>query len=159
MKTPNLAFSFQMATEVSTGRRAITIILCFIECLIFGGNMSSWSILVYVLKQDGIFASECQESNPLDNSTSSSPNSQDYETSSSTVTADWILANHTLGYSPGSSSSTTWLEQVNGLICPGQDSHLSLAFTMGLVADGILSIPLGWLQDRHGLRITRVFAR
>ena len=45
------------------------------------------------------------------------------------------------------------------VICPEQDSLLSTAFTMGIVVDGIMSIPLGWLQDKYGLRITRSIAR
>ena len=127
----------------------------FMECLLFSGVLYGWSSLVFVLKEEGIYADLC--------STGSHESDKQETAFNTTVVSNFTLslnnqseANYFLSSQSGSNNSMI-LENVH-IPCKEQDSMLALCFTIGSSVFCASCVVMGHINYRLGTRITRLIA-
>ena len=120
----------------STKRKYLALVMCFFECLFFGGTIYGWASMAFVLKKDKIFAFLCPT---MSSNASFSP----------VVNVSSGAVNLNMSDARGVGLHT----------CQAQDKQLSLVFTAGAVAFTGCAFIFGRLFDKAGLRITRVVGR
>ncbi|KAL3888936.1 hypothetical protein ACJMK2_001296 [Sinanodonta woodiana] len=112
----------------------------FMECLLFGGLLYGWGSLMFVFKQEGIYAELCN--NKEETALSAMTNN------SSSVT-DVTLTN---------SSEDTKIPDSNLKGCPEQDSKFTLCFTIASALFCASSAALGQINFMFGTRVTRIIS-
>ena len=134
----------------------------FIECFLFGGTLTGWSSLVYVLKDAGVFQSLCQTNHSQQNTKDLQPlhHSNSTPLLPENVTVDGLASVFTLTEYGEVSTSGPIISNDSygyyGNVCSRGNAMLSLSFTLALVLCGLMAIPLGYLFDKFGLRYTRL---
>ncbi|XP_041363997.1 solute carrier family 43 member 3-like isoform X2 [Gigantopelta aegis] len=120
--------------------RMLYVVWGFIEILLFGGLIFGWGSLVYVLKDEGIYAYLCD---CTDNCTYGNT-----KTTSTTTTTPVTATNLT----------PTIGGDVKGKGCKEQDSMLSLVFTVASFFSCVGSAVMGHINYKFGTRVTRICA-
>ena len=143
-------------------RQTVTLLVCFTECVMFGGTMYGWPSLVYVLKHDGVYHHLCPLESPSNNtlSTSSIDLRLGNRTDQPGVNRTSYIVTDTHSKTPDKipPSHVTPEGHVHrhDLACGPQDHHLALAIIFCVLVQGLAAFPLGRLFDRTGLRFTRI---
>ena len=123
----------ESTTEVqslSKARSAALLVLAVTEALFFGFIMDGWPSIEYMLKSDGVYSNLCAET--------------------SNATRDilersfWSLHSRTP-------------DQDTIVICTKQDTTFNVAYLIAnIVGQGSAGL-LGYIFDKYGLRISRIF--
>ncbi|WAQ97524.1 S43A3-like protein [Mya arenaria] len=129
----------------------------FMECLFFGGLLYGWGSIVFVLKDEGIYADLC----PRTGNTSGSGNithdvtfvpvKSQNETGNNT---GYIVNSTDATLSPGSGAPAGGKD----VICKPQDSNYALCFTIGSALFCLGCAVLGHVNYKYGTRVTRILS-
>ena len=117
--------------------RMLYVVWAFVEIVLFGGVIFGWGALVYVLKDEGIYADLCD----------CGENCNSVNTTTTTAMAISSVVNPT---------AATGDATVRG--CKEQDSMLSLVFTMASLFFCVGSAVMGHINYKFGTRVTRICA-
>ncbi|XP_041379286.1 solute carrier family 43 member 3-like [Gigantopelta aegis] len=120
--------------------RMLYVVCGVIEIMLFSGLIFGWGSLVYVLKDEGIYADLCD---CTDNCTYGNT-----KTTSTTTTTPVTATNLT----------PTIGGDVKGKVCKEQDSMLSLVFTVASLFFCVGSAVMGHINYKFGTRVTRICA-
>ncbi|KAL5019382.1 hypothetical protein ScPMuIL_005104 [Solemya velum] len=122
------------------------------ETVLFGGLLYGWFTLVFVLKQEGIYANLC------DGATQNASQIVYNETETEMGFHDVLIGNisrHNTTYNDRGLNVKT---QDIVSKCDAQDDKFALAFTIGSVMFCISSCVLGHINYKYGTRVTRIIA-
>ncbi|KAH3734828.1 hypothetical protein DPMN_041277 [Dreissena polymorpha] len=119
----------------------------FMECLLFGGLMYGWSSIVFVLKDEGIYADLCPSQSSIQSNATVPTLIVDLN---STV----VIGNNT---EYGITSGNSTLEQ-RSKECKPQDSNMTLCFTIGSALFCAGCAVLGHVSYKFGTRVTRLIS-
>lgn len=139
--------------------KCLVVCWSFIEVLLFGGIFFGWGSLVFVLKEEGLYADLCSKNMHVSKS----------DTSAAVTTAS-ISNDGTNGSSASSSSAMeNNLSSLDRLttekvvfdetqVCRAQDERLALCFAIASALFCFSSAVMGQINYRYGTRITRIVA-
>ncbi|KAL3877220.1 hypothetical protein ACJMK2_034957, partial [Sinanodonta woodiana] len=136
-------------------KRYLIAAWAFMECLLFGGLLYGWGSLMFVFKQEGIYAELCSNNDhaamSATTNSSSSNNSVSYEATSGVTS---IVIDVTLTNSSGEKTLSD--SKLQG--CPEQDSKFTLCFTIASALFCASSAVLGQINFMFGTRVTRIIS-
>ncbi|KAK3583002.1 hypothetical protein CHS0354_005643 [Potamilus streckersoni] len=140
-------------------KRYLIAAWAFMECVLFGGLLYGWGSLMFVFKQEGIYAELCKKDqaavSALTNS-SSLNNSVFYEVTSGVTSNVIVLPVTNVALINSSEDKTSSATDLNG--CPEQDSKFTLCFTIASALFCASSAVLGQINFMFGTRVTRIIA-
>jgi len=115
----------------------------FVETFLFGGLIYGWVPVVYIFKQQGIYADLC----PSNSTTSNANSSFTYDLAGTgNVTSLPLML------------ITTRYEKQPRETCKPQDQKFALAFTIGSALFCAGSAVFGYINFKFGTRVTRVIS-
>lgn len=145
--------------------RCLMTIWAFLECLFFAGILYGWSSLVFIFKDEGIYANLCEQSFAIENDTllKNITNEAVHQNGTdiiAVVTADnATVGNSSAGlYSINSTGEMTDVRKNGRVQCKEQDSMLSLCFTISSAIFCKSCVVMGYVNYKLGTRITRYIA-
>ena len=122
----------------------------FMECLLFGGLLYGWGSVVFVLKDEGVYADLCPTNVNLN---MSSINASD---SNIVVNVSGNSSNDSPGYSVN--NETDKADSGKDVLCKPQDSNYALCFTIASALFCAGCAVLGHVNYKYGTRVTRILA-
>lgn len=153
-----VSVSWACATMPGSGsglsvQRCLTFTTGLVECLCFAGAVFGWASLVFVLKEEGYFSSLCVNGTGVNGThVLGQCDVLTFTTLSNKINLKmaegWKLINHLFLLS--------FLTFVSA-DCAGQDEQFSLIFTIASFMNNFLTLPNGFLFDRFGTTVTRLY--
>lgn len=153
-----LSVSWAYATMPGSGsgvsvQRCLTFTTGLVECLCFAGAVFGWASLVFVLKEEGYFNSLCVNGTGINGThVLGQCDVLTFTTLSNKINLKmaegWNWINHLLLLS--------FLTFVSA-DCTEQDEQFSLIFTIASFMNNFLTLPNGFLFDRFGTTVTRLY--
>ena len=133
----------------------------FMECLLFGGLLYGWGSLVFVFKEEGIYANLCpQKQVTLNSSNVSSYNIQDTQSNNSLVVVT-LTPPAAANVSTNQNGSET-VEYESGAKkserCIPQDEQMALCFTIASAIFCAGCAVMGHINYKFGTRVSRVIS-
>lgn len=145
--------------------KCLMTIWAFLECLFFAGILYGWSSLVFIFKDEGIYANLCGQSfgiendTLLHNETNEAVHKNDTHIISVVTTDNATVGNSSTGlYSINSTGKMTDVPENDRVQCKEQDIMLSLCFTISSAIFCISCVVMGHVNYKLGTRITRYIA-
>lgn len=134
-------------------QRCLTFTTGLVECLCFAGAVFGWASLVFVLKEEGYFSSLCVNGTGVNGThVLGQCDVLTFTTLSNKINLKmaegWKLINHLF--------LRSFLTFVSA-DCAGQDEQFSLIFTIASFMNNFLTLPNGFLFDRFGTTVTRLY--
>lgn len=134
-------------------QRCLTFTTGLVECLCFAGAVFGWASLVFVLKEEGYFSSLCVNGTGVNGThVLGQCDVLTFTTLSNKINLKmaegWKLINHLF--------LRSFLTFVSA-DCAGQDEQFSLIFTIASFMNNFLMLPNGFLFDRFGTTVTRLY--
>ena len=125
------------------------LIACWalMECILFSGILYGWGSLVFVLKDEGLYADLCHVNKS--------------ETSRLNLFNSSSLPSSTLGRSmPVSTTTDNSIDVANGeaRLCDQQEDNLALCFTIASALFLFNGAVLGYINLNFGTRISRIYS-
>ena len=124
----------------------------FVEVFLFGGLLFGWGSLVFVFKDEGIYANLCERDTYLN------------KTNATAVDVNTTISDSGRK-STNSSINTTTTESMTPVdepedsrVCKAQDAKFALCFTIASAMFSFSSAILGQINYRYGTRVTRLVA-
>ena len=174
-----LSRHFEMALSESSNcnskigwKKWLIFAWAFLECVMFAGLLLGWGSLVFVLKDEGIYADLCRFSvvastNGNTTTASTDGNTTTASTNGNTTTAattdlfsKWDNITVATKATPGSDleaqDSENITDATSGKQCISQDEHLVLCFTIASAIFCLGGAVLGQIHFKFGTRVTRV---
>ena len=130
----------------------------FTECLLFGGLLYGWGSLVFVLKDEGVYANLCPSLETIANSSNLSVN---YNVTSSNQSIGYVvLSTPSVNASNANDSVTEDLtvRKVRKDRCIPQDEKMALCFTIASAIFCAGCAVMGHINYKFGTRVTRISA-
>ena len=131
----------------------------FTECLLFGGLLYGWGSLVFVLKDEGVYANLCPISETESNSSNLSVN---YNVTSSNQSIGYVVLTTTLSSNASNSSDSVTEDVTAGKVrqerCVPQDEKMALCFTIASAIFCAGCAVMGHINYKFGTRVTRISA-
>ena len=131
----------------------------FTECLLFGGLLYGWGSLVFVLKDEGVYANLCHISETESNSSNLSVN---YNVTSSNQSIGYVVVTTTLSSNASNSSDSVTEDVAAGKVrqerCVPQDEKMALCFTIASAIFCAGCAVMGHINYKFGTRVTRISA-
>ena len=118
-------------------KRWILLVWAFIEIVLFSGIVFGWGSLVFVLKDEGIYADLCLNGAVKDNNTGSN-SLYDDSTSAST------------------SATEVNTQEPSDNVCKPQDENMALCFTIASALFCVAAPFIGHISYKFGTRIYRL---
>ena len=127
----------------------------FLECLLFSGMFFGWGSLVFVLKDEGIYAYLCQMDLPVSN-TSNTSSVKHSDLGRNGTTRRSLSLN---GSATNNNSITKQKDFTAGetRLCGLQEEKLALCFTIASVLVLVSSALLGHINYKYGTWISRLY--
>ena len=129
-------------------RRYTCAFLCFIECVLFSGLIYGWVPLVYIFKQEGVYADLCNDKTRLFMNDSNALLS---------VRMPSLLSNASCSNCSGTTEQSR-VDKSSHVKCEAQDDRFSLVFTIGSTLFCASSPLIGQISLKCGTRITRIMS-
>ena len=128
----------------------------FLECLLFSGIIYGWGSLVFVLKDEGIYAYLCQMDLPVSN-TSNTSSLKHAELDRNGTTRRSLSLN---GFATNNDSITKQKDFTAGetRFCGLQEGKLALCFTIASALFLVSGALLGHINYKYGTRISRIYS-
>ena len=123
-------------------KRWILLVWAFIEIVLFSGIVFGWGSLVFVLKDEGIYADLCLNRDEKDNNTGSN-SSYDDSTAS-------------LVQSASTSGTEVNTQEPSDNVCKPQDENMALCFTIATALVCVAAQFIGHISYKFGTRIYRL---
>ena len=133
----------------------------FAECLLFGGLLYGWGSLVFVLKDEGVYANLCSVSETTSNSSNLTVSSL-YNATGTNQSLGYVVVTTTL--SPNASNSNDSVtddvlsRKVRQERCVPQDEKMALCFTIASAIFCAGCAVMGHINYKFGTRVTRISA-
>ena len=143
-------------SETSYGKggwkRWLIAVWAFIECFLFAGILLGWGSLVFVLKDEGIFAELCSSAEISALGNKSTPTQKDNSFNPDNITNATEATNDLNSHGFDNTTHITLRKQ-----CRAQDDRFALCFTIASATFCIGAAILGHINFKFGTRATRVF--
>ncbi|KAK3612347.1 hypothetical protein CHS0354_011066 [Potamilus streckersoni] len=139
-------------------KRYLITLWAFMECVLFGGLLYGWGSLMFVFKQEGIYAELC---NTDQNAVSAITNSSSFNNSVSSEltsggTSNVTVFPVTVALINSSEDKTSSVPNLQG--CPEQDSKFTLCFTIASALFCASGAAHGQINFMFGTRVTRIIS-
>ena len=136
----------------------------FMECLLFGGLLYGWGSLVFVFKEEAIYANLCPHKEISFNS-SGLPDSFDYQDSKSNSSVLVVMLTPSSNVSSNNNSSQitedVTVKKSGGdksERCVPQDEQMALCFTIASAIFCAGCAVMGHINYKFGTRVSRIIA-
>ena len=135
--------------------RMLYVFWAFMECLLFGGLLYGWGSLVFILKDEGMYAYYCHRA---DNATSVdytfSPNNETSDVRRHTTSTPVSPTSFVVAVMNVSRADGYNVKKSEG--CKEQDSILALVFTVASSLFCVGCAIMGHVNYKFGTRVTRI---
>ncbi|KAL5019378.1 hypothetical protein ScPMuIL_005100 [Solemya velum] len=125
-------------------KKYLSVAWAIVETFLFGGLVFGWASLVFVFKQEGIYADLCGKKN---------------RTETSSLYGESCEINHTAAVGIMSRCNLTDFGnevEDSTTICLAQDAKFNLAFTIAASVSTVIAVIFGEIHYKLGTRITRI---
>ena len=129
-------------------KKWILLLWAVFEIVLLSGVVFGWGVLVFVLKDEGLYSDLCQMAHTQDNNTRNESTDHSHAT---------IEPNGTLSVLPTSASTSTSEVTIDG-VCKPQDEKMALCFTIASALFCVTAPFIGHISYKFGTRVYRLIA-